>query len=179
MTTVTLNEMDLRAFVTAFNSIAEVADYNFDAETEYRLAIANLVGALKEQLAPTREMISITPRANLAALLEEKYRVWNAECASGALCQSAADLVGEFLDKADHNRRQFTGGVDAVEAVEQLRTLLTASSAAAWDRYELALCTATRQELETLNLSDLLGALVVADSGGNAGGSFWGRWKKP
>jgi len=97
MKTVTLNEMDLRAFVTAFNSIAEVADYNFDAETEYRLAIANLVGALKEQLAPTREMISITPRANLAALLEDKYRAWNAECASGALCQSAADLVGEFL----------------------------------------------------------------------------------
>jgi hypothetical protein len=43
----------------------------------------------------------------------------------------------------------------------------------------LALCTATRQELEALKLSDLLGILVVADSAGNTGGSFWGRWKKP
>ena len=179
MTTVTLNDMDLRAFVTAFNSIAEVADYHFDAETEYRLAIANLVGALKEQLAPTREMISVTPRVDLAAVLEEKYRDWNAECASGALCQSAADLVGEFLDKADYDRRQFTGGVDAGGAVAQLRMLLTATSAAAWNRYELALCAAARQELEALKLSDLLGALVVADSGTKAGGSFWGRWKKP
>jgi hypothetical protein len=179
MTTVTLNEMDLQAFVTAFNSIAEVADYRFDAETEYRLAIANLVGALKEQLAPAREMISITPRVALAAVLEEKYRAWDAECASGALCQSAADLVGEYLDKADCDRRQFAGGVDAGEAVAQLRTLLAAASAEAWDRYELALCAATRQELEVLKLSDLLGALVVADSGRMAGSSFWGRRKKP
>ena len=179
MTTVTLNEMDLRAFVTAFNSIAEVDDYNFDAQTEYRLAIANLVGSLKEQLAPTREMISITPRFDLAALLEEKYLAWDAECAAGALCQSAAELVGEYLDKFASDRRQVSGGTGAGEAVSQLRALLAANSAAAWSRYELALCAATRQELEALKLSDLLAALVVTDGDSNTGGSFWGRWKKP
>ena len=179
MTTVTLNEMDLQAFVTAFNSIAEVADYRFDAETEYRLAIANLVGALKEQLAPAREMISITPRVALAAVLEEKYRAWDDECAAGELCQSAADLVGEYLDKAGCDRRQFPGGTEAGGAVAQLHSLLQATNAATWNRYVLALCAATRQELEALKLSDLLGALIIADSATKGGGSFWGHWKKP
>lgn len=179
MATVNLNEMDLRAFVTAFNSIADVADYHFDDETEYQLAIANLVGALKEQLPPAREKISVIPRVDLAALLEEKYRAWDDECAAGELCQSAADLVGEYLDKAECDRRQFPSGTEAGGAVAQLRSFLLATSAATWNRYVLALCAATRQELEALKLSDLLGALVIADSATKGGGSFWGHWKKP
>jgi hypothetical protein len=87
--------------------------------------------------------------------------------------------VGEYLDKADCDRGQFIGGGDAVGAVEQLRTLLTATSVAAWNRYELGLCAVPRQEIEALKLSDLLEALIVADNDTKAGGSFWARWKKP
>lgn len=180
MPTVTLDEMDLRAFVTAFNSIAEVADYTFDEETEYRLAIANLVGELKEQLAPGgRGMLRVTPRVELATVLADKYRAWNDRCAGGVPCQTAAALVVEYLDQAGGDGRQFTGGDDAAAAVVQLRELLAAAGTGAWDRYELALCTMPRREVEALQLPDLLGNLVVAEQGSGAGRSFWGRWKKP
>jgi hypothetical protein len=179
MLTVTLNEMDARAFVTAFNAIAEVADYSFDAETEYRLAIANLVGTLKEQLSPaSRELAGVTPRCDLVALLTEKYLARDAECVAGAVCQSADDLLGEALERADYDRRQFSAGGNAGRAVAQLYAMLTATDAEAWNRYELALCAMTRQELAALKLSDLLGVLVVAEGSGKSGGSFWGRWKK-
>jgi hypothetical protein len=177
MPTVTLNEMDARAFVTAFNAIAEIADYNFDDESEYRLAIANLVGVLKEQFPPDRrELLGITPRFDLAALLAEKYLDWDTACSAGAVCQSAGDLVGEYLDKSGCDRRQFTGGGDAGRAVAQLRALLTADSSAAWRRYELTLCAATRQEIKALKLSDMLEPLVVADQGVKPANSFWERW---
>lgn len=178
MPTVTLNELDARAFVTAFNAIAEVADYSFDDESEYRLAIANLVGVLKEQFPPDRRaLLGIAPRFDLTVILAEKYLAWDTECAAGAVCQSAGDLVGEYLDRSGCDRRQFTGGSDAGRAAEQLRSLLTADSSAAWRRYELALCAATRQDIEMLKLSDLLEPLVVADNGAKPASSFWGRWK--
>jgi hypothetical protein len=178
MPTVTLDEMDLRAFVTAFNSIAEVADYSFDGETEYRLAIANLVGELKEQLAPGGPgLLRVTPRVELATVLADTYRAWNDRCAAGVPCQTAAALVGEYLDRAGGDGRQFTGGDDATAAVAQLCAL--PAVAGAWERYELALCSMPRREIEALQLPDLLGNLVVAEQGSGAGGSFWGRWKKP
>jgi hypothetical protein len=177
MPTVTLDEMDARAFVTAFNAIAEVADYSFDEESEYRLAIANLVGTLKEQFPPDRRaLLGIAPRYDLAAILAEKYLAWDSECAAGAVCQSAGDLVGEYLDKAECDRRQFTGGSDAGRAVEQLRSVLMADSAAAWRRYELALCAATRQEIAALKLPDMLAAIIVADSESKTAKPFWGGW---
>lgn len=179
MLTVTLNEMDLRAFLTAFNAIAEVSDYNFDAETEYRMAIANLVGSLKDQLPPgSREMISVVPRVGLSSLLEEKYADWNAGCAAGTLCQPADEIIGEFLDKSDYDRGQFTADGEAGGAIAQLFALLTAESAEGWDRYELALCASSREELERLTLSDLLAVLFAAEGRGGAGGFFWERWTR-
>ena len=161
MPTVTLNEMDVRAFLTAFNAIVEVTSYDFDDETEYRLAIANLVGELKSQLPPVpREIITVTPRIDLASALAGKYAEWDAACAGGSVCQSAASLVAESLEKCGHDGRQFAGGEDAGEAIGQFRAIVTAQSAAAWQRYELALCATARDELDSLNLADMLGELI-------------------
>src|SRR5512137_1941620 len=120
MPTVDLNEMDLRAFLAAFNAVADVTGYTFDDETEYRLAIANLVGELRSQLAPPgRATITVTPRLPLAAVLADKYAVWDAACAGGTVGQSADRLIEESLD-----RPQFTGGAGAGDAVEQLRAIV-------------------------------------------------------
>ena len=179
MPTVDLNEMDLRAFLTAFNAVADVTGYTFDDETEYRLAIANLVGELRNQLAPaTRAMITVTPRLPLAELLAEKYAAWDAACASGAVCQSADSLIEESLDKGGFDRAQFAGGAGAEGAIGKLRTLVTTDSAVAWNHYQLVICTATREELAVLTLADMLTALLVVDDEPAADGSFWGRWKK-
>lgn len=179
MPTVDLNEMDLRAFLTAFNAVADVTSYTFDDETEYRLAIANLVGELRNQLPPvSRELITVTPRISLAAVLADKYAAWDAACAGGAVCQSADSLIEESLDKSAFDRPPFASGAGAEGAIEQLRGLVTARSVSAWNRYQLIICTATREELAVLTLAEMLAALLAADDGAETGGSFWGRWKK-
>src|SRR5512139_848536 len=107
MSTVHLHEADLRAFLTAFNAVADVTGYTFDDETEYRLAIANLVGELRNQLGPPpRGMIAVTPRIPLADLLAEKYAAWDAECAGGTVCQSADSLFEESLEKYGFDQTQ-------------------------------------------------------------------------
>jgi hypothetical protein len=179
MPAVNLNEMDLRAFLTAFNAVADVTGYTFDDETEYRLAIANLVGELRSQLPPvSRDMITVTPRVPLEGVLADKYAAWDAGCTGGTVCQSAESLIGEFLDRYAFDRRQFTGGAGAEDAIAQLRALVTERSAAAWNRYQLVMCTSTREELEALTLAEMLAALLAVDDGAETGGSFWGRWKR-
>jgi len=178
MPAVDLNEMDLRAFLTAFNAVADVTGYTFDDETEYRLAIANLVGELRNQLAPvTRAMITVTPRVPLPELLAEKYAAWDAACAGGAVCQSAVSLIEESLDKCGFDRGKFAGGAGPEGAIGELRALVTADSAVAWNRYQLVVCTMTREELAVLTLADMLTALLVVDDEPATGGSFWKRWK--
>jgi hypothetical protein len=179
MPSVNLNEMDLRAFLTAFNAVADVTGYTFDDETEYRLAIANLVGELRDQLgAPPSGMITVSPRMPLADLLAEKYTAWDQACAGGAVCQAAASLIEESLDKSGFDRAQFTGGAGAEEAIGQLRGIVTADAATAWNRYQLVICTRTRDELDGLTLADMLAALLAVDGEPVEKGSFWGRWKK-
>jgi hypothetical protein len=179
MPTVTLNEMDLQAFLTAFNAIAEVTSYDFDDETEYRLAIANLVGALRNQLpSPPRGMIRVIPRVSLAEVLEEKYRQWDEACAAGSNCQSAASLIGEYLDRVALDSSSYTAETDAGDAIVQLRTLLTTESAAGWNNCELGLCAATAEEIARLRLNDLLDSLFAAGNQPAPGRSLWSRWTK-
>lgn len=179
MPTVTLNEMDLRAFLAAFNAIAEVTDYTFDDETEYRQALANLVGDLKNQLPPSgREALAVAPRISLAALLEEKYVAWNNTCAGGSLCQSAASVVAEYLDKGNLDRGLAGGGDDPGEVIASLQAMVTAVSTESWNRYELALCAAGNDELERLTLTDMLEVLCATGETSGSGGSFWSRWTK-
>jgi hypothetical protein len=179
MPAVDLNEMDLRAFLTAFNAVADVTGYTFDDETEYRLAIANLVGELRSQLGPVpRGMLMVTPRLPLTTVLEEKVAAWDAECAGGLVCQSADSLIEESLDKCGLDRAQFAGGAGVSGAIEQLSAIVTADHAAAWNRYQLVICTSTQAELAALTLADMLTALLAVDDEPATGGSFWGRWQK-
>jgi hypothetical protein len=179
MSSVQLNEADLRAFLTAFNAVADVTGYTFDDETEYRLAIANLVGELRSQLGSVPcGPIAVVPRIPLAELLAEKYAAWDVACAGGAECQSADSLIEETLDRYPFARTQFTGGAGAAGAVEQLRVLATAGTAVAWQRYQLVVCTFTREELDGLTLAEMLSTLLAVGDEPAGGGSFWGRWKK-
>jgi hypothetical protein len=179
MPSVNLNEMDLRAFVTAFNAVADVTAYTFDDETEYRMAIANLVGELRSQLGPApRETITVTPRIPLEDQLADRYDAWNAACAGGSICQAADSLIEESLDKCGFDSGRFTGGSGAANAIGQLREIVTADSPAAWNRYQLMMCTFTGEERAALTLADMLKALLVADGEPAARESFWGRWKK-
>ena len=122
-------------------------------------------------------MITVTPRVPLAELLAEKYAVWDTACIAGTVCQSADSLIEESLDKCGFDRAQFTGGAGAEGAIGELRAIVTADSAVAWNRYQLVICTATREELAALTLADMLTALLVVDDEPATGGSFWGRWK--
>ncbi|MCK7488997.1 MAG: hypothetical protein MZU79_01175 [Anaerotruncus sp.] len=132
MSSVNLNEMDLRAFVTAFNAVADVTAYTFDDETEYRMAIANLVGELRSQLGPApREMITVTPRIPLEDQLADKYDAWNAACAGGLVCQSADSLIEEFDQCGfDRDRRPV---VRRPGSVGQFRGIVMTDSLAVWN----------------------------------------------
>lgn len=155
-----LSDEDVRAFITAFNSIAEIDHYDFDEDTEYRLAIANLVGDFKSQVCPSLHgVVSVVPRIDLTVVFVEKYVAWDRDCLGGSACLSADRLISVKLDKSGYDSQLFAGEGNAEDSIRRLRDLVNRQADGVWSRFELALCSSARADIDNLLLPDLLDGL--------------------
>jgi hypothetical protein len=165
MLRLTLDEADVQVLVNSFFHLDDLDDVNLRERPGLRYALANIVGDIRSQYAPS----AVTPgpqrarrRVDLASLLADRFGQWNRMFERGEVSDSADDVINAALSRSGRPTWQFEGEGDSGDAVLLLAWEFDGSLG--WDRCELRLCSRTDGELERMTFADLVMSLVEAGS---------------
>ncbi|MCZ4314630.1 hypothetical protein O4H66_14570 [Comamonadaceae bacterium G21597-S1] len=163
MATISIQDDDVDALVDGLADIHEMHELDLRDGPDLWYALANLVGALRDQKSATGTgaLVGVRNRIDLEHLMVQKFRDWEKRRVDDDDGGQSADEVLEFqLANSGRSSDLFVGGGSASGSVTSFRYALDDSTA--WTRYEVQLCASTKGEIADFTLGDIAHSLVLA-----------------